>query len=82
MYEGLADGIPAVAVDVSDSPRGALRAFERADLSTVNAVDTAIGKVALVVLLDGGREGNYGIGMDEVVPPIDPHIPSEPDQGE
>jgi Copper transport outer membrane protein, MctB len=82
MYEGLGERNPAVAVEVSSSPSTALRAFKRAGLSTVNAIDTAFGKVALVVLLDGGEEGDYGIGTEKVVPPIEPHEPAEPDQGE
>ena len=82
MYEGLGERNPAVAVDMSSEPSTALRAFKRAGLSTVNAIDTAFGKVALVVLLDGGEEGDYGIGTEKVVPPIEPHDPAEPDQGE
>jgi hypothetical protein len=81
MYEGLGEGNPAVAVELSASPDRALRAFKRAGLPTVNAIDTPIGKVALVVLLAGGQPGDYGIGTDKVVPPIEPHEPSEPDQG-
>jgi hypothetical protein len=84
MYEGLGERNPAVAVDVFDSapdaPRPSLRAFRRAGLSTVNAINTALGKVALVVLLDGGEAGDYGIGTEKVVPPIEPHEPTEPDQ--
>jgi hypothetical protein len=78
-YEGLADGTPAVAVDRSGSPEGSLRAFSRADLSTVNGVDTVAGKVALVVLLAGAERGDYGLGAETTLPPIEPH---EPDPGD
>lgn len=82
MYEGLGEGNPAVAVELFGAPPRALRAFKRAGLDTVNAIDTAIGKVALVVLLAGGEPGDYGIGTEKVVPPIEPHEPAEPGQGE
>jgi hypothetical protein len=81
LYEGLDDSGPAVAVEVSDSPESALAAFRRAELSTVDAVDTAVGKVALVVLLAGGPVGDYGIGTETVVPPIEPLDPPPADAG-
>lgn len=82
LYEGLAEDGSAVAVELSGSARSTLGAFRRADLSTVNAVDTAIGKVALVVLLAGGPVGDYGIGTETVVPPLEPVEPLAPDEGE
>lgn len=80
LYDGLDDDGPAVAVELSGAPETALAAFRRAELSTVNALDTAIGKVALVVLLAGGPVGDYGIGTETVVPPIEPLEPRDPDE--
>lgn len=75
LYEGLSGIERAVGVELSSAERPALPAFNRAGLSTVGGIDTAAGKVALAVLLAGGRPGDYGLaGADGVVPPIEPVV--------
>lgn len=75
LYDGLSGLERAVGVELSSAERPALSAFGRAGLSTVGGVDTAVGKVALAVLLAGGRPGDYGLaGADGVVPPIEPVV--------
>jgi hypothetical protein len=65
LYGGLAStAVPAVGVDVRGTRRGPLPTFRRRGLSTVEAVDEASGRVALVFLLAGARPGSYGIGPD------------------
>jgi hypothetical protein len=74
LYRGLAGaGVPAVGVDPVASTTAAVPAFRRAGLATVDAVEPSHGRVALVVLLAGGRAGSYGLGVnafDGVVPPV------------
>lgn len=78
LYEGLRGVVPAVGVELSAAPVSAVPAFDRAELSTVNAVDTVLGKVALVVVLAGGRPGNYGVVDGAAsVPHIEP-LPAPP----
>ena len=75
---GLADTVPAVGVESSARlESGALDSFGRAGLSTVAGVETAIGRVALAVLLAGGQTGHYGLGpdVDAVLPPVEPVTP-------
>lgn len=75
-YEGLASaGVPAVGVDVSSGDGTAIEAFRRANLSTVDNLDTPTGRLALIVLLAGGQKGNYGTGEssdDGELPPVPP----------
>jgi Copper transport outer membrane protein, MctB len=62
LYVGLADaGPPAVGVEATDDRTSAVRVFDRADLSTVDNVDTPAGRLALVLVLAGGEGGNYGV---------------------
>jgi hypothetical protein len=74
-YAGLASaGVPAVGVETSGDDGGAVETFRRATLSTVDNLDTEPGKLALAVLLAGGREGNYGVkdtADDGPLPPLD-----------
>lgn len=61
LYAGLADGgVPAVGVEQSGSKPAEIGAFQRAGLSTVDAVDTPAGRAALVLLLAGAQPGDYG----------------------
>jgi Copper transport outer membrane protein, MctB len=64
LYAGVADlGIPAVGVDRSDGDSTAVKAFQQAGLSTVDDIDSRVGKLALVALLaDPMLRGNYGSG--------------------
>jgi hypothetical protein len=74
LYSGLASaGVPAVGVEATNSPVSAVPIFRQAGLSTVDDVDTAAGKLALVLLLDGAPGGQYGLKRsadDGVLPPL------------
>jgi hypothetical protein len=62
LYVGLADaGAPAVGVEATGDRTSAVEVFDRADLSTVDNVDTPAGRLALVLVLAGGERGNYGV---------------------
>ena len=75
LYSGLASaGVPAVGVEAQNSAPSAVPAFTRADLSTVDNVDTPLGRLALVLLLGGSDPGHYGLGTvkapNGLLPPI------------
>jgi hypothetical protein len=78
LYSGLAAAsVPTVGVEESGARPSAIPPFRSAGLATVDAVDSAIGQVALVFLLDGARPGSYGLGdnaVDGVLP--DPPLPA------
>jgi hypothetical protein len=80
LYEGLAAaGIPAVGVETSSATPTAVDAFDKAELSTVDFVDTEVGRLALALLLAGARPGNYGLkptAADGIMPPVEPVIAS------
>ena len=73
-YSGLASaGLPAVGVERMQVPDSAIEAFGRADLSTVDDVDSESGRLALVLLLGGATPGSYGVKKtadDGLLPPI------------
>jgi hypothetical protein len=80
IYDSLAStGVPSVGVEATGSDPSAIPAFMRADLSTVDDVDEPLGRLALVLLLAGDGEGNFGLGKtsapDGVLPPV---VPLEP----
>ena len=74
-YEGLASsGVPAVGVETSSAATTAVDAFDKASLSSVDFVDTEVGRLALALLLAGGRPGSYGLkptATDGILPPIE-----------
>jgi hypothetical protein len=74
-YEGLASsGVPAVGVETSSAAPTAVDAFDKAGLSSVDIVDTDVGRLALALLLGGGRPGSYGLkatATDGVLPPLE-----------
>ena len=84
-YEGLAaSGVPAVGVETSRAATTAVDAFDKASLSSVDFVDTEVGRLALALLLAGGRPGSYGLkqtATDGILPPIEavavPAVPGE-----
>lgn len=75
LYSGLArSGAPAVGVEESGVVPSAIPAFARGGLSTVDSVETAAGRLALVLVLDGAQPGSYGVEEDAgdgVLPPIE-----------
>jgi hypothetical protein len=72
---GLEDAsVPVVGVERTGVEPSSVPYFRDQGVSTVNDVDAVAGRVALAVLLAGGRPGAYGIGddVDAVAPPIEP----------
>ena len=81
LYEGLATaGLPAVGVEREGAEPSAIPAFTRANLSTVDDVNTPLGQLALALLLEGTGTGHYGLGKqtapDGLLPPIIPLQPA------
>lgn len=77
LYRGLAGGaVPAVGVEVTESKPSAVPAFKRMGLSTVDAIDTDVGRLAAALVLSGASSGNYGVkdtAEDGVMPtPVEP----------
>lgn len=81
LYGGLAErAIPAVGVETSSVSESAIPAWDRAGLSTVDDIETPVGRLALALLLSGSPIGNYGLkeaAGDGIVPPIEP-LPTPP----
>jgi hypothetical protein len=81
VYRGLASsGVPAVGVESQAAQPTAVQAFTRAELSTVDNVDTPLGRLALALLLGGATPGHYGVGSirasSGLLPPIAPLLPT------
>lgn len=78
-YEGLAaGGLPAVGVETSRASATAVDAFDKAGLSSVDFVETEVGRLSLALLLAGARPGSYGLkatATDGILPPIAPVAP-------
>jgi hypothetical protein len=77
LYRGLGNaGVPALGVEVTESDPSAVPAFKRSSLSSVDAVDTDVGRLAAALVLAGAPGGNYGIkdtAEDGVLPtPVEP----------
>lgn len=74
LYTGLArSGVPAVGVEATGNEPSTVPVFQRAGLSTVDGVESPAGRLALVLLLAGGRPGSYGVAStanDGVLPPF------------
>ena len=73
-YSGLAEsGVPAVGVENSDARTTAIGLYRRHDLSSVDDLETATGRLALALLLAGAEKGQYGLRSDDgLMPPIEP----------
>jgi copper transport outer membrane protein MctB len=78
LYRGIRDvGVPAVGVELSGSDGSAAEAFKKADLSTVDHLDTPVGRLTLAILLSAAATGNFGTkdppsddGLLPNVPPV------------
>jgi len=79
LYSGIRDvGVPAVGVEMSEAKVSAMKALQKAGLSTVDNIDTPVGKLALALLLsDPSVKGDFGTKqtardgvLPEVVPPV------------
>jgi len=74
LYGGLASTpAPAVGVEQTDDAHSAVDIFHEGGLSTVDDVDTPVGRLALVLLLRGASPGQYGVkdsAGDGALPPL------------
>jgi Copper transport outer membrane protein, MctB len=82
-YDGLRSSAPVVGVETSNADPSAIPAYRRARFSSVDAIETRIGKVALAVLLEGEARGHYGLreSADAVLPRIAPIEPERTSGG-
>jgi hypothetical protein len=80
LYRGLASaGVPAVGVEGTRVETPAIPVFSRYGLSTVDGLDTPLGKLALILLLGGSERGDFGIretATDGILPTLEP-LPSD-----
>ena len=76
LYRGLASaGVPAVGVEGGRPDKSAIPVFSRAGLSTVDGVDTPLGRLALILLLAGSERGDFGVAetaTDGILPTLEP----------
>jgi hypothetical protein len=76
LYRGLASaGVPAVGVEGTRPDESPIPAFSRAGLSTVDGVDTPLGRLALILLLAGSERGDFGVAetaTDGILPTLEP----------
>jgi Copper transport outer membrane protein, MctB len=76
IYQGLAgSGVPAVGIERTNDRPSRISVYRAAGLSTVDSIDTAIGRVALAEMLRSGVEGHYGLKStadDGAVPQLEP----------
>lgn len=84
IYAGIASsGVPAVGIEQTNAQPSRIAVYRGASLSTVDSVDTVVGRVALAELLRGGPEGHYGLkatATDGSVPQLEP-LPLAPVPG-
>jgi hypothetical protein len=76
LYQGLGSAaVPAVGVEPSRVEESTIPTFQRHRLSTVDGIDTELGRLAMVLLLADADPGDYGVretAHDGIVPPIVP----------
>jgi hypothetical protein len=74
LYEGLASAnVPAVGVEQTDTATSATGVYRASGLSSVDDIDTKVGRLALVWLLQGASPGQYGVKKsagDGQLPPM------------
>jgi hypothetical protein len=84
IYQGLVgSGVPAVGIERTNDLPSRITVYRASGLSTVDSVDTQVGRVALAEVLRGGPEGQYGLkstAEDGAVPPLEP-LPLAPIPG-
>jgi outer membrane murein-binding lipoprotein Lpp len=84
LYAGLGAGsAPVVGVESSSADPSAVQAYRKVGLSSVDDVETPAGRLALVLLLAGGRPGHYGLKQtaeDGVLPSL-ASLPRQPAAG-
>lgn len=64
-------GVPLTGLGDAGTAEAVMRSYKDNGISTVDNVDTDIGQIAMVLVLEG-RSGNYGIGVtaESVLPPL------------
>lgn len=75
LYAGLSSsGAPVVGVEAAAPRKSALPVFRAHRLSTVDAVESPAGRLALALLLGGAEAGSYGAQETDrsILPPIEP----------
>lgn len=75
LYAGLGEAaVPAVGVETTDARPSTVAVWDKAGLSSVDDVETPVGKLALAVLLSGGERGLYGVkkSASALLPPVEP----------
>ena len=77
LYAGLAgSGVPVVGIEGTEERPSRIAVYRANGISSVDSVDTQVGKLALALLLAGGPEGHYGLktsAEDGTLPvPIEP----------
>ncbi|HEY7196506.1 MAG TPA: copper transporter [Gaiellaceae bacterium] len=84
VVDGLkSQGVPVVGVTTSSlqGARAVQTEYRQGGISTVDDVDYRSGRLALALLLDGARTGNYGFIMDDDDGAIPPLTQQEPGGG-
>jgi Copper transport outer membrane protein, MctB len=74
LYAGLTGrDVPVVGIERTDEDPSRVAVYRTRDLSSVDSVDSPLGRIALAALLAGGEEGHYGVKetADDVVPPLE-----------
>jgi hypothetical protein len=84
LYAGLAaSGVPAVGIEQTEADPSRIPVYRTNRVSSVDSVDTQVGRVALAVLLAGAAEGHYGVketAEHGVLPRVEP-LPLAPPAG-
>jgi hypothetical protein len=84
LYAGLAaSGVPAVGIEQTEADPSRIPVYRTNRISSVDSVDTQVGRVALAVLLTGAAEGHYGLKQTAehgVLPRVEP-LPLAPPPG-
>jgi hypothetical protein len=84
IYAGLAaGGVPVVGIERTTERPSRIPVYKTNGISSVDSLDSNVGRIALAVLLAGGDEGHYGLKRtadDGPLPPIEP-LPLAPVAG-
>lgn len=76
LYDGLnSTGVPVVGVEPTRVEQSAMPVFQRHRLSTVDGIDSELGRLAMILILGGADPGDYGVrdtAEDGILPPIEP----------
>jgi Copper transport outer membrane protein, MctB len=73
-------GLPVVGAATTLQETSLIERYRDWGISSVDNIDTDVGRLGLALLLAGGRPGHYGFketASNGVVPPVDPVVPPE-----